>query len=168
MKLIIDTREHKSELTRICGQLDELRIVYERHKLDVGDYQIEDKPELVIDRKKDLLEICGNITQQHKRFRAELLRAVKRGIQLIILCEHGEGVERPEDVYFWHNPRRDIMTFTVKDGRPCKVPKYPNATDGPQLYKAMKTMETEYGIRFLFCDKSETGKRIIELLEGGP
>lgn len=168
MELIIDTREHKSELTRICRQFDALGITYTRQKLDVGDYQIKDKTNLVIDRKKDLLEICGNITQQHKRFRAELLRAVKHGTKLIVLCEHGEGITRLEDVFFWHNPRLDIMQFAVVNGRPCRTQKYPNATDGPQLYKAMRTMEKEYDIQFLFCDKSETGRRIMEILEGGP
>ena len=168
MTIQIDSREHKWELARIQRQLTALGCKTIVSKLYVGDYQSLDNPRLVIDRKKDLLELCGNVTQQHERFQRELIKAQEAGIRLIILIEHGGDIQSLEDVYFWHNPRRDIMTFAVKDGRPCKVPKYPNATDGPQLYKAMKTMETEYGIRFLFCDKSETGKRIIELLEGGP
>lgn len=168
MEIQIDTREHKSELIRIAMQFDKLGVAYFRKKLDVGDYQQAGHPELVIDRKKDLLEICGNITQQHQRFRAELLRAAKKDIKLIILCEHGEGITRLEDVYFWHNPRRDIMQYTVIDGRPCRVQKYPRATDGQQLYKALATMEQEYNIRFLFCDKDDTGKRIVEILEGMP
>lgn len=167
MEILIDTREHLSELNRIIPQLDALGTVYTRKKLNVGDYQQVGHPGLVIDRKKDLLEICGNITQQHKRFRAELLRAIKHNIQLIILCEHGEGITRLEDVYFWHNPRRDIMKFAVIDGRPRRVQQYPHATDGEQLYKAMVTMEKEYNIRFVFCNKDETGRKIIEILGNG-
>lgn len=168
MEIQIDTREHKSELKRIIPQFDKLGVAYFLKKLDVGDYQQVGMPGLVIDRKKDLLEVCGNITQQHKRFQRELLRAVKHDIRLIILCEHGEGVTRLEDVYFWHNPRLDIMEFAIVNGRPCRVPKYPRATDGPQLYKAMVTMEQEYNIRFMFCEKNETGREIVRILEEGP
>ena len=124
-----------------------------------------DNPKLIIDRKKDLLEICGNITQQHERFKRELIRAQKQGIHLIILCENGQGIEEMADVIFWENPRLSVMEWKVVDGRPMKTPKYPKATKGPALYKAMRTMSQEYGVEWLFCSKRETGAKIKELLE---
>ena len=40
-------------------------------------------PQLVVDRKKDLNELCGNVTQQHERFRRELISGKEAGIRLV-------------------------------------------------------------------------------------
>ena len=105
MIIQIDTREHKYELARVQRQLERLGVKTINSKLYVGDYQSLDNPRLVVDRKKDLLELCGNVCQQHDRFRRELVRAQDAGIRIVILCEHGEDVRSLEDVYFWENPR---------------------------------------------------------------
>ena len=68
MTIQVDTREHKKEWERIKSQFDSVGVEYYRSKLWVGDYMNIDKPRVVIDRKKDLLELCGNVTQQHERF----------------------------------------------------------------------------------------------------
>ena len=68
MTIQIDTREHKWERARIEMQLTKLGVKTIASKLYVGDYQSWDNPRLVIDRKKDLGELCGNVTQQHERF----------------------------------------------------------------------------------------------------
>ncbi len=164
MTIQIDTREHKHEVERIEKQLDSLGVNHFRSKLYCGDYQSLDNGRLVIDRKKDLLELCGNVTQQHERFRRELIRAEQAGIHLIILCEHGKEIKAIEDVYFWRNPRLDELTWTTVDGRPRRIQKYPNATTGTQLYKSMMTISSRYGVQWEFCEKRETGKRIAQLL----
>ena len=165
MKIQCDTREHKKELERIQSQFDRLGVDYFTLKLSVGDYMSIDNPSVCIDRKKDLLEICGNVTQQHKRFQAELIRAQKQNIKLIILCEHGDGIERLSDVYFWHNPRLDKTEWVIENGKPCKKQLYPRATTGEHLYKSMLTMVEKYGIEFRFCDKRHTGQAIVRILE---
>ena len=76
---------------------------YFSSKLLVGDYMSLDNPRLIIDSKQNLQELCGNVCQQHERFKRELLRAMDAGIQLIILVEHGQGINNIEDVYFWKN-----------------------------------------------------------------
>ena len=152
MTIQIDSREHKWELARIQRQLTAAGCKTIVSKLYVGDYQSLDNPRLVIDRKKDLLELCGNVCQQHERFQKELVRAMDAGIQIIILCEHGEEIRRLEDVYFWDNPR-------LKDS--------PKATTGESLYKSLMTIKNRYNVRFEFCTKAETGKRIMELLNDG-
>lgn len=165
MKIQCDTREHKKELERIQSQFDRLGVDYFTLKLSVGDYMSIDNPSVCIDRKKDLLEICGNVTQQHKRFQAELIRAQKQNIKLIILCEHGDGIERLSDVYFWHNPRLDKTEWVIENGKPCRKQLYPRATTGEHLYKSMLTMVEKYGIEFRFCDKRHTGQEIVRILE---
>ena len=104
MEIIVDTREHKAEAERIQKQLDALGHKTFRSKLFVGDYQSLDNARLVVDRKKDLQELCGNVCQQHERFTNELRRAKENGIKLIILCEHG-GIKDLSDVQWWINPR---------------------------------------------------------------
>lgn len=165
MTIQCDTREHKNEWERIKDQFDGLGVDYIRSKLWVGDYMNIDNPRVVIDRKKDLQELCGNVTQQHERFTRELVRAQEKGIKLYILCEHGEGIRELIDVYFWDNPRLHMTTWITKDGKPCKVQKYPRATKGESLYKSLKTIENKYGVTFIFCEKHETGYQIMKLLE---
>jgi hypothetical protein len=166
MTIQIDTREHKKEAQRIVEQFEQLGVSYFRSKLYVGDYQSLDNPRLVVDRKKDLLELCGNVTQQHERFVAELQRGIKAGIKIVILCENGDGIRSLEDVWFWRNPRLDIMDWKVINNRPVQVPKYPRATTGQQLYKSLNTIVKEYNTAVMFCDKSETGAMISKILGG--
>lgn len=151
MTIQIDSREHKWELARIQRQLTALGCKTIVSKLYVGDYQSLDNPRLVIDRKKDLLELCGNVTQQHERFQRELIKAQEAGIRLIILIEHGGDIQSLEDVYFWDNPR---------------LIQSPKATTGKGLYKSLCTIRNRYNVRFEFCTKQETGKKIMELLDG--
>ena len=167
MQVQVDTREHKSEWERIQKQFDALRVQYFRSKLYVGDYQSLDNPRLVIDRKKDLNELCGNVCQQHDRFKAELIRAMQQNIKIVILVEHGEDVKSLEDVYFWENPRKHEVIWKTVNGKRVKTVRSAKAIDGMQLYKSLCTIRDRYNVDFEFCTKEDTGKRIVEILGGG-
>lgn len=166
MQVQIDSREHKKELERIKKQFDVLGVQYFVSKLYVGDYQSLDNPRLVIDRKKDLQEICGNVCQQHERFKAELLRAKEQGIKLVILCEHGADIKTLEDVFFWQNPRKYQIRWKTVNGKRVKDVISAKAVDGNQLYKSLCTIRDRYNVDFVFCRKEETGQKIIEILGG--
>lgn len=166
MQVQVDTREHAKEWERIKGQFDALGVQYFRSKMYVGDYQSLDNPRLVIDRKKDLQEICGNVCQQHERFKAELLRAKEQGIKLVILCEHGADIKSLEDVYFWQNPRKYQIRWKTVNGKRVKDVISAKAVDGNQLYKSLCTIRDRYSVDFIFCQKEETGRKIIEILGG--
>lgn len=166
MQIQVDTREHNKEWERIKGQFDALGVQYFRSKMYVGDYQSLDNPRLVIDRKKDLQEICGNVCQQHERFKAELLRAKEQGIKLVILCEHGADIKNLEDVYFWQNPRKYQIRWKTINGKRVKDIISAKAVDGNQLYKSLCTIRDRYGVDFVFCQKEETGQKIIDILGG--
>ena len=120
-------------------------------KLPVGDYMSLDNAKLVIDRKQNLQELCGNVIQQRSRFVAELERAKRFGIKLIFLCEHGDGIKTMSDVMRWENPR-------LKES--------PLAVSGERLFKILTALSVKYDVDFLFCEKRDTGKRIIEILNG--
>lgn len=151
MNIQIDSREKSRAIKKIIKQFDSQGVKHYVSKLYVGDYMSLDNPRLVIDRKQNLTEVCSNVCQDHDRFRAELIRANESEIQVIILVEHGEGIETLEDVIWWQNPR---------------LKSSPKAITGERLYKIMQTFERKYGCKFMFCTKEQTGEKILEILSG--
>ncbi len=149
MVIQIDSREKERAIKKIIEEFDRQTVKHPVSKLLVGDYMNYDNPRLIVDRKQNLSEVCCNVCQGHERFRRELLRAQENEIQLVILVEHGRGIRCLEDVIWWNNPRGG------------------KSMQGEVLYKVIKTQERKYGIKYLFCDKRQTGRRIIEILSGG-
>lgn len=166
MQIQVDSREHQSEWSRISKQFDELGVKYFRSKLYCGDYQSMDNTRLVVDRKKDLQELCGNVCQQHERFKAELVRAIEQGIKIVILCEHGPEIKSLEDVWFWQNPRKHKVIWKTVNGQRVRTVMSDKAVDGNQLYKSLCTIRDRYNVDFVFCTKEETGRKIVEILGG--
>ena len=149
IRIQYDTREKPHAITNIMNYFNKNNIETVRVKLDVGDYMTDPPGHISIDRKQNLIEVVGNVCQQHKRFSAECLRAMESGVQLIFLVEHGGQIKSLEDVKEWKNPRLEVSPYAVS---------------GKRLYQIMKTYEVKYGVRWEFCDKRSTGRRIVELL----
>ena len=149
MDIQIDSREKAKAIQQIIRTFDRRGVNWFVSKLPVGDYISLDNARLSIDRKQNLLELCSNVTQHQKRFIAELERAERMGIQLIILCEHGRGIKTMTDVLNWVNPR-------LKES--------PMAISGERLYRKMAALHRTYGVEWMFCTKAETGRRICEIL----
>ena len=162
MIIQIDSREKAKAIQKIIEEFDRQGIKHPDSKLMVGDYMNYDNPRVIVDRKQNLTEVCSNVCQDHDRFRRELLLAKENGIQLIILCEHGKDINSLEDVIFWKNPRSEKRKKI--DGKWQTV--NTNAMKGDVLYKILTTLEEKYGVRFEFCDKEETGRKIVEILGG--
>lgn len=162
MVIQVDSREKARAIKLIVEEFKRKNIKHPTSKLLVGDYMNYDNPRIVIDRKQNLTELCSNVCQDHDRFRRELIRAQENEIQVIFLVEHGKGINDLSDVIWWDNPRR---WKRVKDGGEWKLIET-KAVQGPTLYKILKTQERKYGCKFLFCEKKDTGKRIIEILGG--
>ena len=152
LTVLMDTREKPQAVQTIMKQFEAAGVRVIRTKLWVADYQLFDNPHLVVDRKQNLSELCNNVVQDHARFRSELIRAQEVGISVVVLVEHGGGIKSLEDVPNWVNPRLKVS---------------PLAVSGERLYKILKAMEYTYKVRFEFCDKRQTGKRILEILMEG-
>lgn len=150
MTIQIDSREKARAIKKIVAEFDKRGITYFVSKLPCGDYCDLDNARFCIDRKQNLLEVCSNVCQQHKRFTEELKRANKLGIRLVFLVEHSPNIRSLEDVKSWVNPR-------LKES--------PLAVSGERLYKVLSTMEKTYNTKFYFCSKAETGQKIIEILQ---
>lgn len=164
MVIQIDSREKERAIKKIVEEFDKQNIKHPVSKLLVGDYMNYDNPRRIIDRKQNLNELCSNVGQDHDRFRRELVRAAENEIELIVLVEHGKGIRKLEDVIWWDNPR-GTKRRRGTDGKWRDVKT--RAMPGEVLYKILCTLQRKYGCRFLFCEKDETGRKIIELLGGG-
>ena len=148
MVIYEDTRQQSGKHDNISAQLSAAGIEIRRTKLANGDYAVP--PPISVDTKKGMSEVYQDIVGDHERFRAECIRAQNDGTKLVILVEC-ENIRRIEDVEHWHNP---LQTRGIKV-RPSKA-----------VMRSMQTMADKYGIEWQFCRKTETGKRIIEILGG--
>ena len=144
----VDSREQKYE--HVTNYFDSKGIKWVKSKCVVGDYVNLENPMIVIDRKKDLQEVAGNVCQQHDRFVRMLELARELGYKMIVLVEE-PNINSLIDVCSWYNWRRK---------------KNPKAVSGVQLYKIMKTMGEKYEFEWQFTSKYKCGEKIVELLGG--
>lgn len=151
LRIYVDTREKPHAIKKILAHFDKKGVEVVRQKLNVGDYMTDPDAKISVDRKQTLGEVVTNMCQQHRRFSAECQRAKECGVQLVFLVEHGGKIRSIEDVPDWENPRLSISPYAVS---------------GPRLYQLMKAYESKYSVRWEFCCKQSTGKRIIEILAG--
>ena len=146
--IICDTRQKPSKTKYIQDQLEDLGFTILRSKMLVGDYQVANKGDVVVDTKQDMHEVESNLVHDHERFRNECKLAQEAGIQLYILIQDPR-LKRVEDVFSWYNVRQRWS---------------PRAATGRQLAKMMLSMHEKYGVKWRFCTKSECGKTILDLL----
>lgn len=150
MVLFEDVRNKPGKHKNIHAYCEQQGIEVIRTKLLVGDYQISNKGDIVVDTKSGVIELAMDIFQDHKRFRAECQRAQQCGIKLFVLVEEVLPGGR---LYNWKPP-------LDRYGNPrCKF-------DPNILRKAMITMQDKYQVHFKFCDGRSTGKQVIEYLKG--
>ena len=152
MIIEMDTRQQKDE--HIIQAFDKAEIKYIRNKLYCGDYKRVDSAKVIIDTKKDLVEISGNLcrTSEHLRIKNELAKAYEIGCERFIFLISSNSIENVSQVHTWQVPtRKDGSLYT-------KV--------RPEiLQKIMETMQDKYGVEFQFCKKKDMGEKIIEILK---
>lgn len=159
MNIIIDTREKDRAIKKVLKSFDTSGVIYDSSKLYVGDYMSLDNARRVVDRKQNLSELYQNLchegrkgksTSDDQRFIKELERSNRMKICIVFLIEHGKDIKTIDDVKGWYNPQLD---------------KGPYAWNGEYMCYRMKLILKQYPYaRFMFCDKSETGDRIIDIL----
>ena len=152
--LLIDTREKPQAIETILKQINEAGVKYERTKLLFGDYMDWNRPHIVIDRKQNIAELAKNCTCEHERFKSELERARMANSRLVILVEQNRykdrdrwiHVETIEDLMLWTSPHTTIR--------------------GEKVYRVLRSWMFKYPIQVVFCDKRQTGKKILEIIYG--
>lgn len=139
-----------------------------RSKLPFGDYAIIDNMSVIVDTKKDLMEVEGNLTKQHIRFRNEIVNANSVGIGIVILIEEEIQYKNLDDVaarykiplwkstsYQMVNGKKEVKH---RKGQPMGV------FNVETIIKAMKTMQEKYAVIFAFTTKEKCGEAIIDIL----
>ena len=101
-----------------------------------------------VDTKRNILELAQDFFCDKTRFESECMRAKNNGIELIFLIE--EQCDK-DKLLKWRSPTN------VKGKRFLNV-------YGWQIYNEMKRYAQLFGVKFRFCHKLSTGRRIIELL----
>lgn len=153
--LLIDTREKPQAIETILKQFDEAGIHYERTKLLFGDYMDYNRPQIVIDRKQNVLELAKNVTTDRQRFIAELERVKAAHAHLVILVEQNRYKDRDEwkqihnisDLMLWSSPHTKVR--------------------GERVFRSLSNLIAKYGISVQFCDRRVTGRKILEIIYGG-
>lgn len=150
--LIVDSREKQRAIKSILKEFEGRGIKYSISKLFIGDYMEYSNPLLIVDRKQSIQELAANCTIDHDRFKRELERAKEVGAELVILVEQNRykdrdkwiRVENIEDLMLWSSPHTTIR--------------------GEKVYRVLASWVHKYNIRVAFCDKRQTGKRIIDII----
>lgn len=155
MYILVDSREKPHAIGKILDEFQMQGIPYDITKLYIGDYMDYGNPRLVVDRKQNIGELASNCTGDRDRFKRELDRAVATGTEIVVLVEQSTysagdkriQVKNIEDLMLWSSPYSTVP--------------------GERLYRVLASWTYKYPLRVEFCRKADTGKRIIEILEGG-
>jgi len=158
LTLIEDSRQQEGKHKNIHLYCKRHGIEIVRKCLSVGDYMIEDGLPISVDTKMDILEICKDVmSSDHRRFRAECIRAQLLGIQLIVLIEELPPYGKLD---LWEVPRWKSSNQFHRYGDPMTM------VDPNALRKALITMTKRYGVKFRFCNRRQSPSRVIKYLTG--
>lgn len=133
-----------------------------RRKLDTGDYWAEGSTFLV-DTKKDVQELAGNVGRDHARFVRELDRATAEGKVLVVLVEEHPEYERPELLETWVSGVCGRCRRCNPLTDPCRA-KRRKPMNGPQLRKILDALHERHGAYFMFCERADTARIVCDLL----
>lgn len=140
--IICDSREQVN--AHVTRYFDKQKIPHISRKLDTGDYSaqigaLSMEKDIVIERKHNLDEICGNFTAERERFEREFLRAKAYGTKVVLIIENATWTD-----IFLGNYRSKVK---------------------PQsLVGSLLSWMVRYNITVLFCKQEETGKLIHGIL----
>ena len=95
LTIICDTREQDRHVSEY---LEKKKIPTITRKLDTGDYsaQLGDmsfERDIVVERKHNLDEICGNFTVERERFEREFMRAKAYGTKVHLIVENASWTD---------------------------------------------------------------------------
>lgn len=157
MILLEDSRQQVGQHKNVEAYCKRMGITIVRQCLDVGDYMFPDG-KVSVDTKQDILELSHNVmSSDHRRFKAECIRASESGIQLVILIEEIPPFGRLD---MWEVPRFRSSGRFHRYGDPMTL------VDPAALRKACITMQEKYGVMFRFCSRRQSPARIIKYLKG--
>ena len=163
MILIEDSRQQEGKHQNIEDYCKRNGITLIRKCLNVGDYMISEdgvnpSGSISVDTKTDCMELLKDVmSNDHRRFKAECVRAQEAGIKLIVLVEEELPYGRLD---LWEVPKWQNSNKWHMKGEPM-------SRIEPKVFrKALLTMTRKYGVEFRFCSKKQCPSRVIKYLKG--
>lgn len=142
LRIIVDTREQVND--HLVKVWDKKKVPYFTRKLDVGDYsaQLGDmtlEKDIAIERKRNIDELCGNLTADRDRFEREFLRAKANGTKVFLIVEDAT----------WE----DII-----------LQNYRSKLSPKALAASLLSWQIRFNITVIFCSHGNTPTLIYQLL----
>lgn len=135
LTIVCDTRERDTH----CEEyFKKNKIPCLVRKLDTGDYsaQLGDlsmEREIVVERKRNLDEICGNFTVERERFEREFMRAKAYGTKVVLIIENASW----SDIFLGN---------------------YRSKTSSKSLLGSLLSWMVRFNITVTFCKPEETAR----------
>ena len=135
LSIICDTREQDRHVSE---WLEKNKIPTITRKLDTGDYscQLVDQSferDIVVERKHNLDEICGNFTAERERFEREFMRAKAYGTKVYLIIENATWA--------------DIF-----------IGNYRSKLNSKSLFGSLLSWMVRFNITVLFCRPEESAR----------
>ena len=149
--ILTDTRQQKEN--HITKTFDKQGIIHIRTGLPSADYMAlrYEKGKglyldysVLIDTKKDLLELCGNLTKDHDRLVREIDKGHELGCEEFVFIIGDTKIKTIEDIKKWSSPHTKIKGYV--------------------LLKIMETFKQHHNCKFVIVPKKEVGSKVIDLL----
>lgn len=149
--ILTDTRQQREN--HITKTFDKQGIIHIRTGLPSADYMALRYEEgkgfyfdysVLIDTKKDLLELCGNLTKDHDRLVREIDKGHELGCEEFVFIIGDTKIKTIEDIKKWSSPHTKVKGYI--------------------LLKIMQTFKEHHNCKFIIVPKKDMGKKIIDLL----
>jgi hypothetical protein len=152
--IMTDTRQKSDKY--ITSEFDKQNILHIRTTLPSADYmaiRYDSKKgfykdySILIDTKKDILEMCGNLCRntEHERIKREIQKAKDLGCKNFIFLISDNKIKNVQDIKNWNSKYTKVK--------------------GTTLLKIMKTMSERYNVKFIFTSRKNIGNYIINIFE---
>lgn len=141
MILIEDSRNKIGKHNNIFKYCKDNNIEIQRKVLNVGDYMLPQGTK-AIDTKQSLSELANDLYNDKLAFNKKYKKCLQDGIKLIVLVE--EKINNLNELVSWKSKHSRI--------------------NGRFLLDMIHTIKVSYGVKFVFCDKEDTPRKIFELL----
>lgn len=135
LSIICDTREQDRHVSE---WLEKNKIPIITRKLDTGDYSCQlgeqsFERDIVVERKHNLDEICGNFTAERERFEREFMRAKAYGTKVYLIIENATWA--------------DIF-----------IGNYRSKLNSKSLFGSLLSWMVRFNITVLFCRPEESAR----------
>lgn len=146
MVVLQDTREKPEHKQYLYNYFAKNNIKIVRQVLNVGDYMLPNGKTSIDLKGGGLNELASDLMADYFALNKKYRKCLEHDIHLVVLIEEN-----------FFKEIKDVVKWRGKYGK----------ISGKRLAEKMHRIELCYGVEFVFCKKSQTAQKIIELLKKG-